>query len=182
MYINKYLYYPAKVITGFGNFIWGSLTLILLTMFIMPDVVGTLEDSIPIVGTFFTIWLCHYLLGTLLQKAKFYNTFFENDYDGVLELRVISKALGKEIGVVQEDLKWLYTLRLLTNSHFEKGAQNAVILKNANAEGTESFADKQSALICPHCGAGNQVVPGFVYQCQFCSGSLEQEETSYVSK
>ncbi len=187
MYIKKGLYYPAKIFVGIGNYFWGSLAALML---ISPFTASTPEkftDYFSIAGAFFTIWVGHYYLGTLLNKAKFYNTFFENDKDGYLQVRVLAKAAGKEETTTYKDINTLLNIHLLTNCSLQEAAYPVIVLQNPNLKNpvlqnsglqnpnrqNASQAPQMVKVYCSHCGGENMVRPGFVYQCKYCDGSLE---------
>ncbi len=172
MYIRKTIYYPAKVIVGIGNYFWGGLAVIMLMSLFVSYTPDKLSDCVSIGGSFFTIWAGHFFFGIYLQKAKFYNTFLENDKDGILQIRVIAKAIGKSEKETIEDLKVLHKLRLLQNCFIQEEQYPVVVLQNPNLK-RESRLPQMQKKICPHCGGENMVRAGFVYQCKYCDGSLE---------
>ncbi len=172
MYINKVRYYIGKVIVGIGNYFWGSLTLILLAGVLIPSLKDGFEDIYSATGAFFAIWAAHYFIGEYLKKVKFYNTFFENDTDGYLQIRVIGKAIGREEKAITQEIKALCKMHLLRNVVLEQGEVAAVILRNPNLKGKRHIQTRQLK-ICAHCGGKNEVLPGFVNKCQYCDGSLE---------
>ncbi len=171
MYINKMRYYIGIIITGIGNYFWGALTLILLAGVLIPSQKNGFSDIYSVTGAFFTIWAGHYFIGDYLKKVKFYNTFFENDRDGYLQVRVIGKAIGKDEAAIVNELKILCKLHLLRNVMLEEGERCAVVLQNPNLKGKMHSRQRQLK-ICSHCGGKNEVLPGFVNKCQYCDGSL----------
>lgn len=173
MYIRKNLYYFIKVLCIIGTNIWGFLSVTLVVGILLDLLTGDnafMMANVPsILSCFGTIWVAHIIMKQWIEHARVYDGLFSNDADGVLQTKVIARALGMEEKNVISEINWLCKLYLLKNCSIRVvGEKSVVVLSNG-----DNGQIQIKTVICPHCGGENYLRPGFVQSCQYCSGKLD---------
>ncbi len=178
MYIKKVQYYFLNMISGFGTYFWGFLFWTMIFGMLMDvsmgndDFIGT--DIPSITCGLCSFWVGHLFFRYWIEKLKIYNGIFANDADGVLPVKVVSKALDFSEEKVIAEIGFLCKLHLLQNCELLKeGSHTMIILSNRVGNGME-YKRQHRRVICPHCGGENFVRPGFVVPCDFCGGNLAE--------
>lgn len=186
MYIKKAQYYILKIISGFGTYFWGFLFWAMIFGMLMDVTMGNddfINTDIPsITMGLFTFWIAHCFLRYWIGKLKIYNSIFANDADGFIQAKVVAKALGFTEEKVISDIRFLCKMFLFKNIDLQKDNLNSMVIVLGNNERNEMNKAQKRIVICPNCGAENDVRPGFVAACRYCSGSLEEGEGNHVSK
>lgn len=186
MHIKKGQYFLLKIISGFGTYFWGFLFWAMMFGMAMDtsmgnnDVAGTDIPSITC-GLFF-FWMTHLFLRYWVEKLKIYNGIFSNDADGILPVKVVARALDFPEEKVISDIEFLHRLHILKNCELRKEDANTMIILSENTANNMKNRKQIKRVICPHCGGENEVRPGFVVPCHFCSGSLEEGGVEDVSQ
>ena len=182
MDINKCQYYVLKVLCVIGNNLWGFLSFFMilgLCMDLSQKNYSTFQTDIPSLAfAFCLIWLCHFILYGWVKKVKVYNGIFANDPDGVLQSKVVARALGITEEKVASEISLLCRMKLLKNCTLE--SDYTIILSGESAD--LAYSKQLQTVICPHCGGENHIRKGFVHSCQYCSGSLEEGKEIDVSE
>lgn len=175
MHINKRIYYIWKIVEVVGMYLWGFLSVIMGLCIAFSVIISDYQfmnnDVLSITAVIFSCWIAHFFLRDCLEKTKLYNGFFSNDPDGILQMKVIARALGIEEEQVIKHINILLRMKLIKNCSIVcRNGQNLILLSNVDkTETKEQYRD----VICPHCGGHNQIRAGYVQSCQFCSGKLE---------
>lgn len=177
MYINKKLYLFLKTLAIVGLYLWGSL----LLMF----VVAFFSDPLEVMGNHFLIkmyilwtsivsllFIVHFWLSKRLANANIYNSLFVNDPDGVIQLPVLSRAMGKDVSVLKMDIFCLIKMRILKCCKIEKNgnSENIVLFKDT---GSKSLVGGETKAVCPSCGGETMVRIGYVKSCPYCGSKLD---------
>lgn len=186
MYISKGQYYFLKVISVIGNNLWSFLCFVMVIGLFMDMARGdfsVFQTDIPsIICAFGTIWGAHLVLRFFLEKIKVYNGIFANDADGILQTKVVARALGLEESKVVFEIKLLCKLKLLKNCMLQTdGSKTVIILSGKQGAGLD-YKEQLQVVVCPHCGGENHIRAGFVQSCRFCSGKLDEGGIENVSK
>ena len=172
MYINKKLYYVIKSIYLIGIYFWGMLE-VSLVVGVCLDVVqgenGYMQAGIPIyIIIFGVLFAAHIPVNAMLQSTRIFSGIFSNNAAGILQPKVIAKALGLDEKKVITDFRLLCKSKLLLNCRLQTvDGMDMIVL--ADTEGKFHLRK----VICPHCGGENYVHRGFVQCCKYCSGNLE---------
>lgn len=189
MYIKKVQYYILKIISGFGTYFWGFLFWAMVFGMLMDMTMGNddfVNTDIPsITMGLFTFWIVHCFLRYWIGKLKIYNSILANDADGFMHVKVVAKALGFTEEKVISDIRFLSKMHLFKNIVLKKNDLNSMVIVLGNAENNGSVEmgkPQKITVICPNCGGQNDIRPGFVTACRFCSGSLEEGEGKHVSE
>jgi len=95
-------------------------------------------------------------------RAQRYGQIFEEDHDGVITFERINEMTGYGIAHVKKDIDWLLKAGYLINAVVD---DEKVILWNET-----DFLD----IICPTCGAVNQVRFGSSNKCKHCGSYLRR--------
>lgn len=177
MYISKVKYNFLKVICVIGLNLWGFLCVIMLIglgIDISKSRFGVFQTDIPsILCAFAAIYGMHFFVGIWLEKVKVYHGFFANDADGILQPKVIARALGMEERKVVSEIQILCRWHLFKNCSIQyNGFENVIVLSEAKTAGL-GYEQQFRVVVCPHCGGENHIRPGFVQSCQFCSGKID---------
>lgn len=184
MYINKEWYNLLKVISAIGNILWSFLGFTMIFGLSLKLARGDDLNTDTLSVTIFccVMWIAHFVLRIWVERVKVYNGIFANDADGILQTKVIARALGIEESRVVSEINILCRLQLLKNCTVQwEDSQNVVIL--SNEEGVNlSYTQQLQTVICPHCGGKNHIRRGFVQSCQFCSGKLNEGRVKDVSE
>lgn len=188
MYIKKVQYYILKIISGFGTYFWGFLFWTMVFGMLMDVSMGNddfINTDIPSITLgLLSFWIVHLFLRYWIGKLKIYNSIFANDADGIIQVKVVAKALGFTEEKVTSDIRFLFKMHLFKNIVLKKNDLNSMVIVLGNAEnnGSVEMGKQKRIVICPTCGGENDIRPGFVSACRFCSGSLEEGEEKHVSE
>lgn len=186
MYIKKTQYYLLKLISGIGVYFWGFLFWAMIFGIFMDfsmgndDIIHTDIPSITIGLCFY--WLAHLFFRHWVEKLIIYNGIFSNDADGVLPVKVVSRALDFPEKKVISDIEFLCKLHILKNCVLRKEESNTIIILSGNGRNGMGYQQQLRRVICPHCGGENMVRVGFVMPCNFCGGSLAEGGKEHVSE
>lgn len=184
MYLNKKWYLFLKTIAVIGQYLWGYwLWMMLLSFFL--DLFGAYSRSgdeslsmfdikmyLFFTAVFLLLFGVHFWLGKRLTNANIYNSLFVNDPDGVLQLPVLSRAIGKDISSLKTDIVCLMKMRILKNCRIEKrgSADHVVLFKDT---GSRPEGSGETKAVCPNCGGEVMVRIGFVQNCPYCGSGLD---------
>lgn len=173
MYIRKKLYYLIKVICIIGTYFWGFLSVTFIMGMLLDLLTGDnayLQENVPtIISCFGTIWIVHIVIKQWVEHARVYDGLFSNDRDGILQTKVIARALGVEEKKVVSEINWLCKCYLLKNCSLQViGEKNMVVLSNG-----DNGQREMKTVVCPHCGGENYLRSGFVQSCRYCEGKLD---------
>lgn len=188
MYINKKLYLFLKAVAIVGMYWWGSLIFQIFGILLGDLFADFAEDSI-FTGfaddTFFQIkmYIClfsisillfivHFWLNKRLANANIYNSLFVNDPDGVIQLPVLSRAMGKKASELKKDIIYLIKMKILKNCRFGKDGnyENIVLFKDT---GSKSLDGGEIKAVCSSCGGETMVRIGYVKSCPYCGSKLD---------
>ncbi|MGN0438630.1 MAG: hypothetical protein ACI4F4_08920 [Lachnospiraceae bacterium] len=173
MYIRKKLYYLIKVLCIIGTYFWGFLSVTLVIGMLLDLLTGDnayLQADVPfILSCFGTIWIAHILFKQWIEHARVYDGLFSNDADGILQTKVIARALGMEEKKVISEINLLCKFQLLKNCSLQViGEKSMVVLFNG-----DNGQMQIRTVVCPHCGGENYLRSGFVQSCRYCEGKLD---------
>ena len=185
MYINKKIFMVYKIIDSIGLWIFGYLCIMIVLASVLSIIDGELSvflNSAIIIPCllFLILFVVLSIFNNILERAKVYDSFFEEAPDGIMQAHVLAKATGiKEERIVKE-LKFLIKLHLFRLDIEANGISSAITLYQPGA-GAEKESIYQT-ICCPNCGAVNRVRKGFINTCAYCLGSLDQGVEYHVSK
>lgn len=184
MYINKKFYLFLKFISIAGLLLWSIFLLMMMQIFFLDIFVGGFMRStdgwsafdikmyIMWTSVFLLLFGAHFWLYRRLANANIYNSLFVNDPDGVIQLPVLSRAMGKDATVLKKDVSGLIKMRILKNCKIEKGGYFDEI-KLFKDTGSRRKGAGEIKAVCPSCGGETMVRIGFVKSCPYCGSKLD---------
>lgn len=184
MYINKKLYLFLKTLAIVGLYLWGSLLIMMILSILLQLFEGIAQGSYnnftPFDVKMYILWTSifalffsvHFWLSKRLANANIYNSLFVNDPDGVIQLPVLSRAMGKDVSVLKMDIFCLIKMRILKCCKIEKNgnSDNIVLFKDT---GSKSLVGGETKAVCPSCGGETMVRIGYVKSCPYCGSKLD---------
>lgn len=183
MYINKKLYLFLKIVAIAGMYLWGSLIVRFFEIMLFDLFAGN-ENDVFFASKFLTqifiisflifilLFIVHFWLHKRLANANIYNSLFVNDPDGVLQLPVLSRAMGKNASEIKKDIIRLTKMKILKNCKIEKSGtyENIVLFKDM---GSKSLNGGEIKAVCSSCGGETMVRIGYVKSCPYCGSKLD---------
>lgn len=187
MYINKKRYLFLKTVAIVGIYWWGSLVVRLIEVLLF-DCFSVDKDPFAdkgILGSSFLIqmfilwiliftllFIVHFWLNRRLANANIYNSLFVNAPDGVIQLPVLSRAMGKEASELKKDIIGLIKMKILKNCRIENGGshENIVLFKDT---GSNTLTGGEKKAVCASCGGETMVRIGYVKSCPYCGSKLD---------
>lgn len=123
-------------------------------------------------SAFLLLFGVHFWFNKRLANANFYNSLFVNDPDGVIQLPVLSRVMGKDAPVLKADVLFLTKLRILQNCKIvQRGNyENIVLFKET---GSKHKDDGEIKAICSSCGGETMIRIGYVKSCPYCGSKLD---------
>ncbi len=183
MYINKKLYLFLKTVAIVGMYLWGSLVVRLIEVLLFDLFAGFADDGffannfliqmyILWFSIFTLLFIVHFWLSKRLTNANIYNSLFVNDPDGVIQLAVLSRAMGKKAFELKKDIIYLIKMKILKNCRFEKDGhyENIVLFKDTDSKSLDGGEIKA---VCSSCGGETMVRIGYVKSCPYCGSKLD---------
>lgn len=184
MYINKKLYLFLKFISLAGQLLWGILLLMMVELIFMELTGGGMAGSgealsafeikmyITSTSAFLLLFGAHFWLNKRLANANFYNSLFVNDPDGVIQLPVLSRVMGKDAPVLKADVLFLTKFKILKNCKIvQRGNYENIVLFKETGIGQKD--DGEVKAVCPSCGGETMVRIGYVKSCPYCGSKLD---------
>lgn len=184
MYINKKFYLFLKSISIAGLLLWGLLLLMMVEMFFLEfsgdGMVGSTDGWSAFSIKMYILWTSvflllfgvHFWLHKRLANANIYNSLFVNDPDGVIQLPVLSRAMGRDASILKTDIFFLIKMGILKNCKIEKGGYSDEI-KLFKDTGSRAKDGGEVKAVCPSCGGETMVRIGYVKSCPYCGSKLD---------
>lgn len=180
MYINKKFFLFLKFIAIVGILWWGSFLLMMIQVFFLAAFtykVSTwstddIKASVMAIAIFLSLFGAHFWLYGRLAKANIYNSLFINDPDGVIQLPVLSQAIGKDVPVLKRDVSGLIKMRILKNCKIEKGGYFDELRLFKDMDPKQKGAE-EIKIVCPSCGGETMVRIGYFKSCPYCGSKLD---------
>ncbi len=181
MYINKKLYLFLKTVAIVGIYLWGSLVVRLIEVLLFDyfsadkGLLGSrflIQMYILAISIFVLLFIAHFRINKRLANANIYNSLFVNDPDGVIQLPVLSRAMGKTAPELKKDIIGLIKMKILKNCRIENGgsSEKIVLFKDT---GSKALTGGEIKAVCASCGGETMVRIGYVKSCPYCGSKLD---------
>lgn len=107
-------------------------------------------------------------LGQQRETAVRYEQCFSADRDGVVTMAELSRATGKDSGIILRELEQLFRQNFFTGCAFQRGENPCVVIYDADVEGQSGFVSVE----CPHCGGSSRIRIGSQTKCEYCGSPI----------
>ena len=179
--VDNMKFYDEKRIASLGKVRTFTIILLIIPTFFMLAfiVIGLVDGDTGMLTTgiiFSTIFLGYFIaFPVLYSKFKvvpLYGKIVEEDHDGVIKISRISEMTGRSEEKVRSEIQKYIRSGLLMHMRYD-AAQDAVLVGNAE-DALESATPNFHQVICPTCGAENNVPDKGSAKCRHCGSYLRR--------
>lgn len=109
----------------------------------------------------------------LLRIARYYDLFFAGNPGNVVDIEHLAAVSNKPVNKIEKELNSLFQKHFFDNCSLRMETPISVFLNNVEDKKTNV-----QYIVCPNCGASNQILLGHPTTCEYCGSPIIADNDS----